>query len=598
MISALKQFGLTRWLALLVFGSVLIGCMVGFHRGWSSDGYRLPGALDISGEWEFYNGKLAPAEAQTKLFPFKVQVPKPLPPEIREKLAEEFWYRKRFEVPKFWFGDLAISLGSIKGEHQVFWNDQYLGSGRKTGIASYQIPEAFLKSRTATLTVRVKRYETLFPGIVHFNSVVLGNADAIAKHQTLYYFENGLKRFVSAIIKLVLAMLFICLFLVTPEKREYLPFAIYGLLSAASAVSTSKFLPIFDDFYFKNSMQFLLSALSLAFVPIVTSAFLRMPNDQRSFSRSLGFAAPLVFLIAALLVRSPNDALDVYRMGNEWIPFLVGIPSLILCVYWLLKLDASLRHRKLQILLFSLSLLLGITAGSAFGSQYQIFQLFIYPEFLDLLVFIGLAAALVLDFRVISRRSDRAGKAIPKWFAGFLATGTQRVQFEIPMLVLAVDTVAYTKKLNGLSEHSKDKLHNEIRSLLVTLTEKFGAQKLSDGGDGGMFGWDKPKDSHDWKEIFAGVRYIASVRGDNFGVNFRAGVAAGSVRCEMNGGDFSFMGDALNAAARLESMSKPGEPLVDGSLIELIDPHLLEEEWIQAELKGVVYRGRALKTAA
>ncbi|RYZ90981.1 MAG: hypothetical protein EOP06_07285 [Proteobacteria bacterium] len=598
MISALKQFGLTRWLALLVFGSVLLGCMVGFNRGWSSDGYRVPGALDISGEWEFYNGKLTPAEAQTKVFPFKVQVPKPLPPEIREKLAEEFWYRKRFKLNPSRESSWAISFGAIKGEHEVYWSGRYLGSGGKTGIAVFRIPAEYLSRDEVTVSVRVKRIDTLFPGIVNLLSVVLGNANVIGKHETLYYSEQGVKPILSGLAKLIFSMLFFSLFIVTPQKREYLPFALFALFSAFGAAATSKFFPFYEEYYFKQSVLFLCTSLSIAMVPFVTSAFLRFGEVNRSYARGFGFAAALVFFLAVGLVKTKESSLFVYRFANEWLPLIVGVPSVVACGYCLMRLDRRLLHRRRQILIFGLSLLMGVGVWSGLATRFYSFQLVKYGEFVDALIFLGLAVALVLDFRAIANRSERAGKAVPKWFAGFLVTGTKAVQFEIAMVVIAVDTIGYTKKLAGVAGAEKDLLHAEIRDLLQHLTEVYGAQKLSDGGDGGLFAWDLPTGGKDgWKQLYSAANYIARVKGPKFGVQFRVGIAAGNVRCEMRGSDFSFMGEALNTAARLESMARHGEPLVDGELANKLDG-LVSSEWTEADLKGVVYRGRTLKLVA
>lgn len=598
MLSAMKQFGITRLLASCLFGAVLVGCVYGSYQGWNSEGYRIQGAMDLSGEWEFYNGKYSPYEALAMPFYQKVEVPKPLPKEIKAQLAEEYWYRKRFTLPKF-DGPLAISFGTIKGEHEVYWNGRYLGAGGKTGIAVYRIPADYLVHDQVTVAVRVKRYQTLFPGIVHLNSVLLGDAEKISQHQQLYYSENGLKPILLGTIKLVFTFLFSILFLATPRKREYLPFALFALFSAGSVIVTSKFLPIYEDYQFKNSLQFICSALSLAMIPFVTSAFLRISDEYRSYARSFGFGAPLVFVLAAIIVKTEEQRLAVFRLSNEWLPLLIGIPAVIACAVCYRRLDGKLKHRKRQILVFGVSLLLGVCLWGDFASKLYSFQHAKYFGFVDFLIFVGLAASLVLDFRVISNRSERAGKSVPKWFAGFLVTGTKAVQFEISMVVIAVDTIAYTKKLAAIGAEEKDSLHKEIRDLLHPLTAIYGAQKLSDGGDGGLFAWDTPPEaSRGWEEIMAGVRYIAQVHGSRFGVQFRVGMAAGQVRCEMRESDFSFMGEALNAAARLESMSQPGEPLVDLSVMGVFGKDITAEEWVEAELKGVVYRGKPLKLAA
>lgn len=580
-----------RAFALLILGTVFLGCGIFLYRAFTPSAYQVQGALDIAGAWDFRNGS-------TDDFRLKVEVPNPLPEEIRKNLADEFWYRTRFSLPdEFKHREIALSLGGVKGVHEVYWNGKYLGAGGKTGVGVFRIPSRFLNDSSVELTVRVKNSSTLFPGIVHMNPVVVGDASEIEKRLTQYYFDTGLKPLLPGILKLTIFFLFIGLFISVPYKREHFSFSLFALFASFASIFYSRFTPFYDDFYFKNALIFLSTVLSFGMIPFMSADFLRLSEKNRATARIFGGSICLVFLGAALLTNGQDRLIMIYRSMNAYMPFMVAIPCAVFGFHEAWKIGPSLRHRQIQICLFGAFLLVGAISWS--GGSFLNFQRFFYPEFLDLGIFAGLALALAMDFRSESLRSRRADKIVPKWFTGFLSTNVDSVTMDIPLLVMAVDTVGYTKTLATLDSVGKGKLHEDMRILLSALTEKYKAQKISERGDGGLFAWDFPLDAKERKksiDLFVGaIKHLAS--GHDRQLIFRVGAAQGSVRCEMKGGEFSFLGEALNCASRLETIAENGAVLVHDTLIEKLPEEFLAADWVSVELKGVVYRAKAMRAA-
>lgn len=602
MVSALKTLGLARLVALTVFVGMLVVGTWGFKQSLDPARYSVNGAIDLAGEWEFHNGDLEPPLAKAAPFAERVIVPKQLPEKIRNKLKAYFWYRKTFQMPARFAGrELAISLGSIKGHHEVFWNGVPVGSGGRTGFAVYRVSSNLTKAPSVTLTVRVKKIESPFPGIVHFNPLSLGEAEGFDSHLDKYYFEVGLKPFLPAAAKFFLALVLLSYFLVSPIKREFLSFSIFVIFSASAGAMYSRFLPFYQEFYFRSAIHFLFSATSLMAVPWLAGDFCRLPEDKRSAMRAYGGSIGLVFLLATFLVPNTAAQISVYQITYKWMPLLACIPSAGICIWTAFHLDKRLLHRRIALSAFAFFLLLGATEWSGSAENLFNFHQLLYPELVDLGVIMGMAMVMLADFRVMSKRSDRAGKTVPKWFSHLLATGVSQAKIELPLVAMAVDTVAYTKILAATPIERRDELHAEIRNMLNFVIERFGAQKLSDGGDGALFGWDLPATGSgpgQWMPILEAGRWLSQAQGESFPIRFRVGIAAGIVRGEMREGDISFLGEALNAAARLESMSEPGVPLVDASIVEILGSQDLSEEWVEANLKGVVYRGKRLKKAA
>lgn len=588
--------GRSRLFAALLVGVVVFACVVFILQSLDRSHFKDPGSKDLSGEWEFQNGTQPDGSL---IFPEKVEVPKPLPDRIRSELKEVFWYRKSFSMPESMRGrEVALSLGSIKGAHEVYWNEKFLGSGGATGLGLYRVPPHFSQEESISLVVKIKKSASLFPGIVHMNPISLGENVDLDKQLNQYFFDTGVKPLLPTLFKLALFFLFIGFFAAVPYKREYLSFSLFALFSSLSSAFYSRFLPGYENNAFKNAMIFLFFSLAMSVVPPLAADFLRLPERYRSAARIFGACLGLVFISAALLVSMHEHQLAVYRLANQYLPALALLPAVFACLWFAWKLERSLVHRKIQMMTFSIFLLAGFFSWGSSSTAFLKFKLFQVYEFLDLFVFVGLGTAIALDFRQTAARSMKASLVVPKWFSSFLSNGLDRVTLELPLIAMAVDTVGYTKHLSSLSSDSKDEFHAAIRNALAILTERLQGQKISERGDGGIFAWDLPDGQREREAalrlVLEASRGLAAVAKQEK-IQFRVGIACGIVRGEMRGGDISFLGDALNCAARLESMAEPGTALVDESLVSILSHGQLEAEWIEAELKGVVYRARPLR---
>lgn len=591
--------GKARFFAALLLGLVALACAVFIQHSMAPSRFVDPTSMDLSGEWKFHNGPLSETE---KNYEERIVVPNPIPDSIRKNLKDEFWYQTEFLIPsKFMAGDLSLSLGSVKGVHSVYWNGKFLGSGGKTGLGLYRIPNEYLTQGKIRLNVRVYNSAALFPGIVHMNRIYLGEARNLEKQLDYYYFDTGVKPLFPALFKLALFFFFVGFFAAVPYKREYLSFSLFAVFAALSSSFYSRFLPGYESAEFKNGMVFLFSMLSIGLIPALSADFLRLPERPRSYLRIFGGSLALIFISASLLVQSADQKLAVYRLGNEWIPSLAILPSLLISIVCVRSLEPSLKHRKVQISVFSVFLVAGLLSWGSGSSALLKFQLFQLREFLDLVVFAGLGTAVAMDFRQTATRSEKASRVVPKWFSGFLAGGVDRVVIEIPLVAMAIDTVGYTKHLASLPLDRREEFHAGIRNSLAVIVDQLHGQKISERGDGGIFAWDLPANKVDQQKILSCVleasRKLAEVTLIEGAKSFRIGISCGMVRGEMNGSDISFLGEALNCAARLESLAEPGSALVDESLVNLIAQSELGDIWIEAELKGVVYRAKPLMRA-
>ncbi|MGE3261237.1 MAG: adenylate/guanylate cyclase domain-containing protein [Bacteriovoracia bacterium] len=559
-----------------------------------------PRDLSLSGEWKFHNGPIA-LSSPLESFSETVKVPEPLRPQLREDLKNEFWYQKSFTLPERFVETnepLALFLGSIKGDHEIYWNGEKIGSGEKTSLSLITIPQNILRSTPVNLRVRVKKIEHLFPGIVHVQPMAIGAARGFEIFREFYSFDSGVKPLILGTFKFSLFFLFVILFISSPKRAEYFSFSIFVLCSAVASVSYSRFLPIYSDFFLRNAVTFLSTVIAICVLPWVTADILRLKMIHRTYARIYGGSLALIFVSATFVISSRELEVSLYQFAGKWLPIAVGIPTLVACLFALKKLEGPLAHRRAQIAAFAVFLGLGslgwfLSAGSLLSFRY-----IPYPELWDIGLFAGLAISASMDMRFTSRRSQRADKLIPKWFSGFLASGIDQVTLEIPMVAIAVDTVGYTRLLSEMDEQGKSELHNNIRARMAPVIERFGAQKLSDRGDGALLAWDLlGNDENKRAQVrmaVAGAEYLVMESSNSVGIKFRVGVAAGLVRGELKGSELSFLGEPLNAASRLEAAARPGTVLLHESVVKYLDPATLGNDWIKIDVKGVSYRALTL----
>lgn len=588
-------------IGLVATTTILIACVLFAVN--MSDGSQLPkGAFDLSGDWDFQNGPLVDGRPQ---FTDRVQVPEPLAPQLGSELKEEFWYRKKIQLSSRELNlsePLAIFLGTIKGEHEIFWNGDRIGSGGKLVLGIYQLPGSLSKSGWAELRIRVKKTEHLFPGMVHKLPVAIGPTSSFDKVREYYMFDSGVKPLMLAVFKFCLFLLFSFLFISVPQKREYFSFAFFVLFSACAAALYSRYVPFYFDYFLRSALTFVATTFAFCSIPWVTADILRLSQRARSLARVYGATLGVTLLSATLWISSRSSEISLYQYAGRWLPIAVGIPSIVGCIWILNKLSPTLKHRQIQVGAFAILLFLGTVAWWLNSGTLFSFHYIPYPELWDIGLFAGLAVSAAMDMRFTTRRSERAGKVIPSWFSGFLASGIDQVTLELPMVAIAVDTVGYTRLLSEMDDEGKSQLHANIRARMAPVVERFGAQKLSDRGDGALFAWDLSGDErHRRSQVrmaVAGAEYLVMESANSVGIKFRVGVAAGIVRGELKGSELSFLGEPLNAASRLEAAARPGTVLLHDSVAGYLDPTTLSNEWIKIEVKGVAYRAMPLHKAS
>lgn len=589
-------------IAALAFATVIAICAF-FSMNMQLDFDGDPEGLKLNGPWKFRNGP-ADLRAGENAFPLMVNVPEPLQVQLQENLAQEFWYQKTIQLPEKLLSSrdpLALFLGTIKGEHEVYWNGELIGSGEKQALGLYYVPRGVLKNSEISLKIKILRPDHLFPGVVSNYPIGLGRYHFYEAFRETHFFESGVKPLIPATFKICLFFLFATMFLFQPKKKEYFSFALFALFSAVSVSFYSRFVPGYFDFYLRNRLTFLFMSAAFAMIPWVTADVLRVSGRYKLILRLYGIAASSVFVSAIFWITNRENEILLYRLAGQWIPVLVGIPAGAICLFSAFKLNTSLSHRRNQILSFSVFLAAGSLSWFHNAGAYLSFVYLPYPELWDIGLYAGLAMSTTMDMRFAARRSERAGKLIPKWFSAFLANHTDCVTLELPMVIMAIDTVSYTKLLSELDDAGKSRLHENIRSRMSVLSEKFGAQRLSDRGDGAIFGWDFGNDMELKKSalrsVIAAAGYLTMESENSMGIKFRIGIAAGLVRGELKGGEASFLGEPLNIASRLESIAKPGTVLLDETVVPFIAASALEKDWIKIGLKGVEYRARPLAKA-
>ena len=186
-------------------------------------------------------------------------------------------------------------------------------------LASYQVPASLSRVADASLEIRIKKPEHLFPGIVHKLPVAVGRAEGFERVKEFYMFDSGVKPLMLGAFKLCLFFLFAISFLMAPKKREYFSFALFALFSALAAVSYSRYVPVYFDYYFRNALTFLANTFAFCAIPWVAADILRLSDRPRSLARTYGGGIALVFLGATLLVANRVNEISLYQLAGRWI---------------------------------------------------------------------------------------------------------------------------------------------------------------------------------------------------------------------------------------------------------------------------------------
>ncbi len=585
--TGLEPFGWGTRLAVLLLMIVFVGLgAVGFSALVNPNQFVDPEGLNLAGEWEFYNGSL-------KSSPIKVDVPKPLDGQIHGQLAQEYFYKRKVEIPELLFTcgeDLSVTLGSIKGKYSIWINGQHLATSvSPSNLANYSLPKEFLKNPKLNITVRVEKAETLFPGIVHLVPMQIGRTKFISHQVGHRFFQLAVKPIVPALFKGVIFLIFATLFFSMPIRREYFWFSIYALASSLSAISLWQYSPFYEDFYLRQRLIFTFSTLSLACVPLLTAEFCRLDRRLRAMAAVISCLVSVVPILSLVWIHGPAREQFLFQTVYGWAPTIVFVPCLMLvfACAWFVGGKIKLRHRMFQLLVFGSFLFGGLITQGSLGRELLQFKSFYFAEIVDVAVVIGLALSMVFDFKVTSMQWQRSKKSLPSMVARLTSAGLKNAVVEFQAVVLVVDVVGYTKMLITLNSEERDKYNSEVKRVASIAVQEFAGEKVSDTGDGAVFIWTF-ENSVDRSEMESRAMSAANRLNEiSSSIRFRGGISLGLIKCHWDEPQFSFLGDPINCAARLQTAAIPGSVLVD----EQISIAGAVREY---EIKGARFRARSL----
>lgn len=559
--------------------------------------YLDPHGVQLNGDWDFRNGEGAEVR--------KVSVPKPLPLDVQKNLAPTYFYSLKKDVSSVSAlakKGLSLSLGSIKGDYSIWIDGKHLASGEGNTLAQHSVPADWIEGkRYLTIRIAVNRMDHPYPGIVHATPMQIGRT-AILKNQVRdYYFQYVVKPIIPALFKLSLFLLFAAFFIFMPHRREYAAFAIYCVFSACSDFSQWRYSPVFENSYLRYALIFIFGSFSWAMVPVFTSEFLRFNRTLRAYA--YGFSLFIASVSVLSIVWIHRDKLPGYlHSAQSILPAIFYSASFILAVSsaLFLRFKVKVFHRFLQVALVSGVLLLSLALHVAFF-WVPSFGAFRYQEFMNVMVLACLAGLLAADFKNLDILYKRSNKALPSRVNKMINAGILSGITEFVAVTLLVDVVGYTKKLISLTAAERDHYNSKIKSLLTPLVQSCGGEKVSDTGDGAVYVWELQSslDLRASAELaLRAAEKITALHRQHPELGFRVGISYGTVRCHLNGGDYSFLGDPLNVAARLEASAESNQVLVDEFLVQDAGLVNLCGEEKSVNIKGADFLARPLKKSA
>ncbi len=596
-----RPLGLAPRVALGLVALGLVAVTI-FAARWYVDPARFvdPSGLRLEGEWEFSAGASETCTVAGRALPCRavgrgwekssrVEVPKPL---AARDLPDEIWYRTRVRVPENLLGeDLSLSLGSIKGPHAVWINGELVGSGGEVAFALHRLQPLHLgRGGELDLVVQVGRSASPYRGIVHFNPVQVGRSRILLNQERDYQFQTIAKPLLPVAFKLSLFLIFAALFVFMPLRREYLWFAGYTLASGLSAFGYWRLNPFYEDYLFRNSAIFFFEVLATAMVPLFVAEMLRFNR------RGLGFAAAwsaflfLVPLIAGVIA-GESKWIPLFQASYRWMPWVALLPAMVVVSAVAIHLGfvVGVRHRAAQ--LGVLALCLGVAFFHKTANAGAFFQFLVvrYPELLDAGIFTALGALMVADFRGLQGVYLRSKEMLPGDVARLAASGAQHALVKSDAVIVVVDAVGYTKQLAVAKAEERDRLNQVLKDSLQPIVTSLGGEKISDTGDGSVYRWGLGQEED---ALYAASR-IADLSLFDERLRFRVGVASGSVTCHFKSAEFSFLGEPINRAARLQSAAEAGTVLVDESVE--VPAGMTVSEPIPYLVKGQKFRARILR---
>jgi class 3 adenylate cyclase len=585
-----EPFGaLTRYGLMVVLATCLAGAIVGVNSLLDKKRFYDPAGYELAGNWDFYNGpsnicsdprlpaRTAPCLAKDfdQKWPLQVKVPLPLQDQVKEKLADEFWYRKKFTVPAEILQSkesLSITLGAIKGPHSVWVNGEFLGAGPELGVANYILPKSFIsKDGVMIITVKVGKYETLFRGIVHGFKMQIGATKFLQLQEANQKFNLVARPLIGLVIKGSIFFIFALLFAVMPIRREYFLFSLYAFFSAMNVFFNWMFSPIYEQYFLRQLVAFSCQLLAVVTIPIFIVEFFRL--NKTILKYVYAYSASVVLMMAAAwgLVHEDKKVL-LYDWFYANHIYITHIPALIGGFIFIKFLRSRVRvaHRILPAQFLIGAFCINVITNLIYMNGFLRFtNNFIFYEFIDLVTFFIMAFVMAGEFKAVSNLFIKSKNLLPSMVAKLTSAGVQQAIVEIRAVVLVADVVSYTKTLKLLSTQETDVYNHTIKERLQGIIQSSGGEKISDTGDGGVFIWEyktpEQRASALQSALRAGLELAAQSKG-NATVKYRVALAAGALKCHVDYPNYGYVGDPIIEAARLQDLATVGNVLVSESI--------------------------------
>ncbi|NUM88868.1 MAG: hypothetical protein HUU37_06675 [Bdellovibrionales bacterium] len=576
-------------------------CFLVFTARWYVDPERYvdPSGIRLEGDWSAKVG-VSPMCGDDPCWAsgvgwtsgWRVEVPRPLLGQLpQEKRHGDIWLRKTVRTPEP--GDpLALSLGSIKGHHTVWLNGRYLGSGGDVAFGFYRIPEGYAAVGMADIVVRIGASESPWRGIVHMSPMQIGSARILSGHERDYQFQTIAKPLFPVVFKLSLFLVFAALFVFLPIRREYMWFAVYSFASGLAALGYWRLHPLYENFHLRSLFVFVCEMAATAAIPLFVAEFLRL--NRGALLAAAAWGTVLLGASSGALLLVPRASWPgLFQRCYELMPWVSLLPSagLALFVAGHLWFIAGVRHRAMQVGVLSVCLLATFFHKAALSGALFQFLLVRYPEALDAGIFTAMSALMVADFRGLQGVWLRSRSALPAEVARLAASGARHALVKSDAVIVVVDAVGYTKQIECSSPAERDELNQSLKDALAPVVLAVGGEKISDTGDGSVYRWEMGEEDG---ALYAAAK-IAALEISGGKLRFRVGVAAGSITCHYRDAEFSYLGEPINRASRLQSAAEPGAVLVDESVT--LPDGFIAPDCIPYLIKGQKYLARPLGVA-
>ncbi len=196
-----------------------------------------------------------------------------------------------------------------------------------------------------------------------------------------------------------------------------------------------------------------------------------------------------------------------------------------------------------------------------------------------------------------ARFCDRCGSPVPAAGTGRAAADPGEAGDRRVVTALFADLVGYVRMV---AEHDPEDVRQRVRvalSAMADVIERFGGTREKFIGDAvfAVFGWPQAHDDDAIRAALAGLGIrsaLADIHDDGEPLEVRIGIATGEVvttrRSTSTPDDLALTGGAITTAARIQSLARPGEILLDAATLSAARGRL-----VVADRGSVVLRGQS-----